>query len=139
MERRIQQAENKMSTSGRQQSEAEELRRELEEARMAEHIAKIQLQEARVPPSPSLSTPASNTSFHSAGIMMVMVVMEHYDPYTRGKGNIVYGSLPVLVAWPSSGMVYRYVRNQDREWVEMRGIAVAAFVMDEARMERESR
>ena len=35
-------------------------------------------------------------------------------------------------------MKLEWKENQDREWVEMRGIAVAAaiFVMDEARMER---
>ena len=36
-------------------------------------------------------------------------------------------------------MKLEWKENQDREWVEMQGIAVAAFVMDEARMERESR
>jgi len=62
MERRIQQAEEKTST-GRRDSEAEDLRRELEEAKMAERMAKMQLQEARRPQSPALnSTAASNVS-----------------------------------------------------------------------------
>lgn len=52
MERRIQLAEE-MSSSKRD-LEADELRRELEEARMAERMAKIQLEETRVPLSPPL-------------------------------------------------------------------------------------
>ncbi len=57
MERRILQAEEKVS-SGRKDSEAEELRRELEEARMAERMAKMQLQEARHPHSPVIHSSA---------------------------------------------------------------------------------
>lgn len=59
MERRIQLAEE-MSSSKRD-LEADELRRELEEARMAERMAKIQLEETRSPltPPPLLPSTAS--------------------------------------------------------------------------------
>lgn len=53
MERRIQLAEENSST--KRDLEADELRRELEEARMAERMAKIQLEETRGPLSPSLA------------------------------------------------------------------------------------
>lgn len=66
MERRIQLAEEKMSSSGRRDSETEELRRELEEARMAERMAKMQLQEARQPQSPPLNSSVATNASSSA-------------------------------------------------------------------------
>ena len=62
MERRIQLAEER--SSNKRDLEADELRRELEEARMAEHMAKMQLEENRGPLSPSLplSTTTTNTN-----------------------------------------------------------------------------
>ena len=62
MERRIQHAEERMSSSGRRDSEADELRRELEEARMAERMAKMQLQEARRPQSPVMNSSAATNA-----------------------------------------------------------------------------
>ncbi len=64
MERRIQLAEEKVvNSSSKRNSETDELRRELEEARVAERTAKLQLQEAKGPlsPPPFISTTA-NTS-----------------------------------------------------------------------------
>ena len=59
MERRIQLAEEMSST--KRDLEADELRRELEEARMAERMAKIQLEETRGPLSPPLPPLATTT------------------------------------------------------------------------------
>lgn len=67
MERRIQLAEER--SSSKRDLEADELRRELEEARIAERMAKMQLEETRDPMSPPLppSTAANSTSnFHDA-------------------------------------------------------------------------
>ena len=55
MERRIQ-------LSSRRDTEADELRRELEEARKAERMAKMQLQEAKGPMSPSNMANSTNSS-----------------------------------------------------------------------------
>ena len=60
MERRIQLAEDR--SSSKRDSEADELRRELEEARIAERMAKIQLEETRAPLSPSLPPSTASTS-----------------------------------------------------------------------------
>lgn len=60
MERRIQLAEDR--SSSKRDSEADELRRELEEARIAERMAKIQLEETRAPLSPSLLPSTASTS-----------------------------------------------------------------------------
>ena len=62
MERRIQLAEGR--TSSKRDLEADELRRELEEARIAEHMAKMQLEETRQPLTPPLppSTATATTN-----------------------------------------------------------------------------
>lgn len=67
MERKIQLAEERTST--KRDLEADELRRELEEARIAEHMAKMQLEETRSPLSPPLlsSTAVTNNNFSAAG------------------------------------------------------------------------
>ena len=77
MERRIQLAEER--SSSKRDLEADELRRELEEARMAERMAKIQLEETRSPLSPPL--PPSTASTFSGAVVMVRVVrwrLTHY-------------------------------------------------------------
>lgn len=64
MERRIQLAEERSHNNSKRDSEAEELRRELEEARLAERMVKMQLEETRGPLSPPLppSTAANTTN-----------------------------------------------------------------------------
>ena len=64
MEKRIQLAEEKSHNNTKRDSEAEELRRELEEARLAERMVKMQLEETRGPLSPPLppSTAANTTN-----------------------------------------------------------------------------
>ena len=65
MERKVQMAETVIYSSKKQQLEADELRRELEEARLAERVAKIQLKEvtSSVPQSP----PTNSVSMTTAG------------------------------------------------------------------------
>lgn len=65
MERKVQMAETVIFSSQKQQHEADELRRKLEEARLAERVAKIQLKEvtSSVPQSP----PSNSVSMTMAG------------------------------------------------------------------------
>lgn len=65
MERRIQLAEER--SSSKRDLEADELRRELEEARMAERMAKIQLEETRGPLSPSLPPSTASAAITVSG------------------------------------------------------------------------
>ena len=66
MERRIQLAEER--SFNKRDSEADELRRELEEARMAERMVKMQLEESRGPLSPPI--PPSTATNNFPGIVM---------------------------------------------------------------------
>lgn len=69
MERRIQEAEERViNSSTKRETEADELRRELEEARMAERMAKIQLEEARGPLSPPLSPSTSANNYAGSSV-----------------------------------------------------------------------
>ena len=63
MERKVQIAETVMHSSQKQQREADELRRELEEARLAERVAKIQLKEVTgtMPQSPPINAVSMTT------------------------------------------------------------------------------
>lgn len=80
MERRIQLAEEK--SSSKRDSEADELRRELEEARMAERMVKMQLEETRGPLSPPLppSTAATNSTHTYRGIAV--------SPWTANRHRV---------------------------------------------------
>lgn len=75
MERRIQLAEER--SSSKRDSEADELRRELEEARIAERMVKMQLEETRgplSPPMPPTTADANGTSnFTGAGISVRII------------------------------------------------------------------
>ena len=64
MERKVQMAETVIHSSQKQQLEADELRKELEEARLAERVAKIQLREvtSTVPQSPPNNSVAAATN-----------------------------------------------------------------------------
>ena len=64
MERKVQMAENAIFSSQKRQLEADELRRELEEARLAERVAKIQLEGviSGVPQSPPSTNSVSMTT-----------------------------------------------------------------------------
>jgi len=59
MERKIQLVEERFSN--KHDSEADELRRELEEARIAERMAKMQLEETRGPVSPQIASSSGMT------------------------------------------------------------------------------
>ena len=67
MERKVQMAETVIHSSQKQQLEADELRRELEEARLAERVAKIQLREVtstapQSPPNNSVEAASNSVS-----------------------------------------------------------------------------
>lgn len=64
MERRVQLAEER--TLSKRDVEADELRRELEEARIAEHMAKMQLEETRSPLSPPLPPSTASATTNSS-------------------------------------------------------------------------
>ena len=68
MERKVQMAETVIFSSKKQQLETDELRRELEEARLAERVAKIQLKEVTSTSSlPPQSPPTNFVSMTTAG------------------------------------------------------------------------